>query len=266
MKKRVALPKALAIIVFSTLLVSGPAFFFLRSWQKLQARRLIDPRYTLQYISVKGSLSIAYIEELIGLSQDNKISYYQFDEKRAQQQLLSSPFILDAKVKKAFPQTVEVEVKTRTPIAQLYDFENTLVDARGRLMPQHPLYASQDFPQIYLGLHDFDPKIYQEKSFWEERFTGEDFQLALHLMQLLSTHDFLLNRIDLSNQMNTSLGKREIVLILQNQDATTHTLRLPTKGWEKQLSNYLSMRTECDFFGKDRVVDLRLSSLAYISD
>ncbi|MDX8430368.1 MAG: FtsQ-type POTRA domain-containing protein [Candidatus Algichlamydia australiensis] len=265
-KKKVPLPKALAIIVFSTLLISGSGYFCLRSWQKHQVKRALDPAYNLRYIQAKGDLPSHYIEELLGLSKEIQVSYYQFDEKEAEEHLLRYPTIAKAEVKKLFPQTLKVHIKVRKPIAKLHDFENTLVDEEGHLIPQHPLFSAQKLPQIYLGLQDFDQTIYQNEEFWQEQLSGEDFDLSLRFIKLLLNRDFSLSRVDLSNRQNLSLGKREIVLMLRNQDGTTHALRLPTKDWEKQLSNYLSMREECDFFGKDRVIDMRLPSLAYISE
>lgn len=264
--KKVPLPKALAIIVVSTLLISGSGYFIMRTWQKQKIKRLHDPRFFLHYIQNTSELPTSYIEELLGLSQESHLSYYAFSEKKARDQLLCYPYIEKAKVSKCFPQNIKVSLKLRQPFAKLLDFESTLIDEKGFLLPQFPLYQDSTFPEIYLGLKDFDPTIYREQEFWQERLSGEDFSLAMQFFKLLANRDFTLERVDLSNRTNSSLGKREIVLILRNEDATTHTLRLPAKSWESQLSNYIAMRQECDFFGKDRIIDLRLSSLAYITE
>ena len=264
--KKVPLPKALAIIVVSTLFISGTGYYVMRSWQRHKIKRLHDPRFTLRYIQNKSEFPTPYLEELLGLSQESYLSYYEFSEKKAEEQLMHYPYIEKAKVHKRFPQNIKVSLKLRKPFAKLLDFENTLIDENGYLLPQFPLYQDPTFPEIYLGLKDFDPIIYRAQEFWQESLTGEDFSLALQFFNLLDNRDFTLERVDLSNRTNPSLGKREIVLILRNEDTTTHTLRLPQKSWRSQLSNYIAMRNECDFFGKDRIIDLRLSSLAYITE
>ncbi|GAB5411294.1 MAG: hypothetical protein ChlgKO_04080 [Chlamydiales bacterium] len=264
--KKVPLPKALAIIIVSTLLISGSGYYIMRSWQKHQIKRINDPRFFLRYIQNKSEFPTPYLEELLGLSQESHVSYYAFNEKKARDQLQCYPYIEKAKVSKQFPQNIKISLKLREPFAKLLDFESTLIDQKGYLLPQFPLYQNSTFPEIYLGLKDFDPTIYRAQEFWQENLTGEDFTLALKFFNLLASRDFTLERVDLSNRTNSSLGKREIVLILRNEDGTIHTLRLPAKSWESQLSNYIAMRKECDFFGKDRVIDLRLASLAYITE
>ena len=96
---------------------------------------------------------------------------------------------------------------------------------------------------------------------------------------------FFVKKIDVSQAYAPSLGKREIVVVLENEIClegegrialSTHFLRLSLKNFIKETSNYLKLREhlleadkqEMAIEGaksvKEKVIDLRLSQLAFI--
>lgn len=265
MSQKVPLPKALAIIVLSTLLVSGSAVSLIRLTKNRHYSRRTNPDHLIARIVQTGpereALRSAYLAELLDLSHDCPLSLHDYDLKRGEERLLSSPLIKEAHLKKLRPSTLYVDYTLRHPVASLYDYENTALDREGCLFPIKPYLSPKKLPQIYLGLSpSHDP--------YHTPLPEEKLELAFHLLDLLSSAQknasFFLKRIDLSNSDHPSLGRREIVIILENRDETLHLLRLPTKKFASQIANYLGLLEKLRERGGDQVIDLRISSLAFV--
>lgn len=84
--------------------------------------------------------------------------------------------------------------------------------------------------------------------------------LATDLYDLLKDG---IDRIDLSHINESSLGKREIVVVLKLPNDTRHILRLSTKSYKEELLDYQSLKSTIE--AGDFIVDLRVPELAYIT-
>ena len=261
--KKIPLPKALAWIVFSTLFFSGGAFYLTRTLSHARQKKVYALENQIQLIIQKGELKTIHLAELMGLSKNRPTSIYHFNAQEAEKKLLACPLISEARVKAVKPRAVYVDYKLRQPLARLYDYDNTALDKEGHLFPLFPFFSPRKLPEIYLGLTPFEADYYPAQSFWEEPLSGELFDLALHLLvhltPLSEEHNFEIKRIDVANALATSLGRREIVLMIDD-----HILRFNPKTFKGQFANYLALRPRLAIGAQ--VIDLRLESLAYIDD
>ena len=285
---QIPLVQALSWIVGITLLFAIVAhrsiryvFFHKKS---VQVEANVDS--IVQTGSCKEALHSDYLMELLDLSVDHSVSFSRFDVELAQKKILSSPVIKQAEVKKRTPGTIYIDYTVRRPIAWLADFCNTGLDCEGVLFPVHPFFSPKRIPEIYLGA-----KGYAENNppLFGKPLTGKFLEAAFTLLEILSERGkdlFFIKRIDVSKMQEPSLGKREIVVVLEQEIYTSgrdkpslslHFLRLSARNFSKEIANYLNLRSvlletekqEVALMGKElparsRVIDLRLEQLAFV--
>jgi hypothetical protein len=299
MKKRVLL-----FLVGFFFLMGGIALissFFLQKWREKRASSHPTP---IQKIIQKNEgglfLPTLFLEQLLELSSDRPPDFYVWSEKAALEKLLSFPPIASATVKKVWPQTVVVSYLLKKPVAFLYDYEKVAMDEKGNLFPLLPFLKYEKVPEIYLDLPPFgqsDSLSQKKGGSWKEPLVGKQKDLALHLLQLLSSEvikgAFEVERIDLSKIFAQSYGKREIVILTKSQikiEGQKHsffaifpqTLRLTPSNYTVQLGNYLVLQQKMmkDYqeqlkgmeekrdrvIFRPRVIDLRLDRLAFVDE
>ena len=177
-----------------------------------------------------------------------------FDPLLAQKRLLSCPLIKEAKVKLTSPETVYVDYTVRQPIAWLYDFENIALDEEGYPFPVSPFFTPKRLPEVYLGIRNF---------YWGRPLKERNAELALTILQLLNRLSLQVKRLDVSKAFLPSLGRREVVLILEEQ-GFTKSLRLTPKNVAQELGNYLELRSKLP--AVPQIIDLRIPQLAFIQE
>jgi len=260
---------------------------------KYYETRKVDPKYSILSLVQTGpkkeALATRYFCELLELSFDKPTNLYSLDLKWAKEKLLTSPVIEKVELKKIFPNTLFIDYTTRTPIAWLYDFENVLIDKKGHLFPAHPFFSTKNLPQIYLGLN------LEMENMNEEPLNSMEIKLAFSLLnclkQLKENYNFQIKRIDVSQALAPSYGKRQIVLMLEHEKLIDHPkqklfcifphiLRLGVNDFSKQLGNYSVLLNkmmkdyEKQLFSKrylksplkfsQRIIDLRMEKVAFI--
>ena len=232
-------------------LATATSYLFIKHQREGTERRLRDPKRQIRHIVTTGPekspLKATYLAELMGLSQDRPTPFDLFIPADAEKTLLASPLIKSAEVRKKAPDSVVVDYAIRHPIATLADFENTAIDSEGNLFPLKPFFSPKNLPEIITGTKTYTSPLY-----------SESLTLAQNLLTLLTVHNLHPTRIDTSSAFHPSLGRREIVLIVNS-----HTLRLCTNNPEKQLGNYLELSKTLP---PNTTLDLRLDSCAYISE
>ncbi len=292
--------RRLLIGFLSTVFLFAAAWFF-HYWHGYLTR---GEKYTLKMIVQTGeteTLKTMYLAEILGLSQDRPISYFDFSERKALSKLLNNPLIKRAKLKKIKPSFVYVDYALREPIALLHDYPNIALDQEGYLFPLFPFFSPKNLPEIYLDL----PELAEKKEFFKEPLKSKNLTLAFDLLKILKTLKLQVKRIDTSQAFSKSFGKREIVLIIdeemnkkyqtmntnndglvdQNQNRQAvfvfpRILRLSPDDYAKQLANYFELRKKMEkdyqkqlkagagsssvVYFKPKVVDLRISKLAFI--
>lgn len=295
---RLPLVQALGWIVGSSLVISasGHALFKAVLQKDNSTQKQAKITSLIQTGPQKEALRSEYLAQLMGLSKDRPQLVSRFDLKKAKVSLLSSPLVQEAHVKVLKPSTLYVDYTVRQPLAWLYDYENIALDREGFLIPMYPFFPPKNLPEIYLGLAPFGERpaiAHLPIAAWNEPLKGPIIELAFDLlsrMQPLSRDLFRIKRIDVSKAYEESLGRREIIVLVDNEIflpessdpiISTHYLRLSTKNYPQELGNYLELRkTVLDndlqkLKGQglsqkmslpEKIIDLRLPQLAYIDE
>lgn len=266
-----------------TLTISLGGYFLYCNYRQ---DRLYSEKYRITAIVQTGpekeALKTTYLAEMLGLSVDKPTQIYALDLKKAESQLLASPLIAKAKIKRLAPSTLYIDYEVRKPIAWLADYRNTAIDCEGHLFPVAPFFSPKHLPEVYLGLAPF--------SSWQIK--GPTFLLALEIIRFLETapwkEGLRIKRIDVSNAFAPSLGQREVVLFTEEELCINHSekeiicvfpkiLRLAPKDYTQQLGNFFALRRNMmDDYRRQlanlkeggrfapRIVDLRIPQLAFV--
>ena len=192
--------------------------------------------------------------ELMRISADRPVTSLSFDPAVAQKRLRYSPVIKEAKVKLIEPDTIYVDYTVRQPLAWLHDFENIALDEEGVPFPVSPFFSPKKLPEIYLGIRNF---------YWNRPLKEPRAELALTILQLLNRLSLQVKRLDVSKAFLRSLGRREVILILEEQ-GFTKALRLTPKNFAQELGNYLELRPKLPPI--PQIIDLRIPQLAFIEE
>jgi hypothetical protein len=285
-KKHLPLAYALFWIVGSSFIISCLAHKGIRH-SFLQKRKAFHESlaYVVQTSVQNERLHSDYFCELLHLSHNRPTSYGNFDEKKAQEIIEKSPIIEHAFVKKIKPNMVYIDYALRKPLVYVADFINAALDREGILFPVHPFFSPKMLPEIYFGNAEmFDAK----SASFGSSVKGAYFDSALLVLDALSRAGkdlFFVKRIDVSKLFSPSLGRREIVVTIENELSipsrkepvfSTHYLRLSHNRYNEEIAHYMQLRNplleaekqECALSGafvlKEKTVDLRLSQLAFI--
>jgi hypothetical protein len=271
------------------------------AWERHKRRALHDERFRISAIvqtgSEKEALKTAYLAELLHLSADTFTPLYGFDCRKAEEQLLTSPLISSAKVKRLPPRAIYVEYEVRKPVALLSDYKNVALDREGYLFPFHPFFAPKELPEVYLGLPSFgapEDSMGRSGGHWHTPLSNRYLHLALELLQVLEgsawREGFRCKRIDVSNAFAPTLGQRELVLYTEEElfvkdkerpicCTFPKILRLAPKDYTKQLQNFFTLRRKmAEDYGRQvaasghegrfapRIIDLRIPQLAFVEN
>lgn len=291
--------QALTFFVGSLLITFVVSFSLYRGWKGYQEKQRLDETQKIVAIVQTGpekeALKTTYLAELMGLSVDTPTSLYAFDLKEAKKNLLSSPLIRKAKVKRMPPNALYVDYEIRHPVAKLLDYRNMVVDKEGYLFPLVPFFSPKELPGIYLGL----PPFQSEKDAFGrvggrlgKPLQGRYWELAKNILEQFEKMpwepSFQVTRIDVSNAFAPSLGRREIVLFTEEKIPIGQKehygyfpkiVRLSTKEYLEQIENFQILRENmAKMYQKKldassesirfspRIVDLRISHLAFMEN
>lgn len=298
---RLPIRKAFFILVGSvamTLLVAFGGYF---SYEKFKQKRLHSDRYKIEGLIQTGpekeALKTVYLAELLGLASDLPKNIYALDLKKAEAALLSSPLIAKAKVKRLLPNTLYIDYEVRRPIAWIADYRNTAIDSAGYLFPMTPFLSPKEMPEIYLGLPPFESgedSLGRSGGHWRTPLQNPYLDLAFSLLRAFEgspwREGLRLKRIDVSNAFAPSLGRREIILITEEEISFKKEereiaflfpkiLRLAPKDWSQQLQNFFALRQNMiEDYKKQlvlreeggcfspRIIDLRVPQLAFVEN
>jgi cell division septal protein FtsQ len=286
-QNRYSRAKGWLIICLTICVVSGSTFAAFFYYRFLREQRLRDPQFNIVAIAQSSSeeetLPTLYLAELLKLSYDKPLSLYAFDQEKGQRQLLASPLIKGAEIKKIKPGTLSIHYTPRKPIAFLGDCTNTALDREGVLFPFKPFFTPKKLPEICSG---------GSIPSWGQILQGPQIQLAFDLLQLsryfLCEHKAWLRQVDVSRAYDLSYGRREIILVIEhrmdqqeqkrdNLYIEKRVLRLSTKNYKQELALYKGLSDYLDQqmtkTGKDAggivqrptlIVDMRVPNLAFV--
>ncbi len=298
---KLPIQKAFLILGGSVAITLILAFGSYSVYGKLKQKRIHSDRYKIEGIIQTGpekeALKTVYLAELLGLSADTPKNIYALDLKKAEAALLSSPLIAKAKVKRLPPNTLYIDYEVHRPIAWVSDYANTAIDRSGYLFPIAPFLSPKEMPEIYLGLPPFESEadsFGRSGGRWRMPLQNRYLDLAFNLLQTFEGSPWRdglrIKRIDVSNAFAPSLGRREIVLITEEEISLKKenheiaftfpkVLRLAPKDWNQQLQNFFALRqnmiedykkqlglAEEGRAFKPRIIDLRVPQLAFVEN
>lgn len=265
--KKLQLRQAVLLIVLSVCLISVPAWSVWLIYRKFFDIRATDPKYNIVAIVQTGpereGLKTNYLAELLDLSVDRPKNIYQINLKEEQEKLKSFPIIQNAILKRIPPATLYIDYTVRQPISYISDLTNTAIDMEGVLFPFNPFFSPKRLPEIHLGL--------PQRLSWGDRVEDERLKIAFDILNLFETHlknkNLGIVRIDVADAIVESLGKKQIVVVL-NDDGKQILLRMPCEDYERKFNAFQQVyakNLKKKSFSKI-VIDLRLPDLAFIVD
>jgi hypothetical protein len=286
-KKEISLNIAIFCIALSVAVFSGGAFTLKFGYKKWLDAKKKDPKFFISSVIQTGpqkdKIPFTYLCEILSLSQEKPVSLYQFSVKKAEKILEKDPCIKKAKVKKISPNALYLDLKLRKPVAKVYDLPGFAVDEEGIIFP---IFSDKNLPEVCFDL----PKT--AKTFYGLKIKGKKWDIFERLHTLLAHYPFLqVSRIDLSRAEEKSLGKREIILTIQDvfridlagKEVTLFFpkyLRMGYKNYSQQLANFLVLRDKIhqDYrkqvrrLGIDKkqitfapkVINMRIGELAFV--
>lgn len=209
-------------------------------------------RWIAQTGPIKEGLKSDYLAELVGLSKDHPKS---IDPEEAQKILQKSPLIKEVKVSIINGDTLYIDYIMRQPQLFLFDFSNIAIDEMGYLLPFKPFFTPKKLPTLFLGLKSMVN--------WSEPIQEEKVRLAMDLVCYLKDVAQV-SQIDLSQTEEKTLGKQEIILVLDNENGSHHYLRLSLRRYTQEILHYCTIRERMIL--KNFVIDLRVPNLAFIKN
>lgn len=255
MKKKFTLSRALIWIFSSAVLVNLLAYVGILTFRYFKNAEALDYEVPIKAIVQTGpqreALRTNYLAELLGLCVNRPILCTEFDLKQAKEILLTSPVIQEAEVKLKEPGILYIDYTIRKPLCYLKDFKDVALDDKKVPFPTSTFFTPKKLPEIYLGM--------DEEILWNEPLTGEKIDLAFELLKILTgpivSDLFNIKLIDVSLAFETSCGRREIVLLTEDELLSVYEgeevrhqfpklLRLSTKNYASELSNYLKLREQ----------------------
>jgi len=285
-KNQLSRTRSFLLIFLSTFCISLPiglaSFFFIR----LQKSKREDPSYVIEAIlqtsSSQKKLSTQYLAECLDLSVEASQNLLQFDTKKGEMLLEKSPYIKRATIKKMKPNTLYIDYELHRPEAKVYDLPGFLLDKEGFFVPN---IFHVELPEVYLGLSQLPEK-------GKKSISSPKLDYAFEVLRSLKAYfprELKVKRIDVSNAFDPSFGKRELVLILEEEKKLPHSLqtvffpkylRVNVKNYVRQLSNFLVLnesmwqdyekqlsyqKIEGDtLYFRPKIFDLRIKDLAFV--
>ncbi len=278
---------ALSWIFGSTLLFSVVAHKIIRHHfsDKLRGENEEKIEYVVQTGLYKEALHSDCLMEVLELSSDRPEKFSSFDVVAAQRKLDNFPIIAKAVVKKIPPNMVYIDYSLRKPLFAVADFSNAVLDGEGALFPVRPFFSPKKLTEVRFGQDGLKESGALD---FGAILKGRYVDLTFSLLEFLGSKGkdlFFVKTIDVSAAFSERLGKREVVLVLENDIhiagqelplVSTHYLRISPKDYCREIENYLQLREhllevekeEAAILGvkilKEKTIDLRLSQLAFI--
>lgn len=277
MKEKISYLQAIAFIFLMTILVSGTALAA-SVYHKYQIKsRQKNPKYYVKKIVQKTegpSLDSMYIAEILGLSIDMPTNIYQLHPEYAKAYLEKSPVILEAKVQKILPDTVEVNYRTPLPIAYLFDITNTAISPEGYLFPVEPFFSPKKLPKIYLGLN----RDTVCEKYWGGYIDTLSSRCAIEILQYITESNFHAFFdtlfIDTSMIHLEDLFSRQIIMVMQTKKIREAVpfrclwlVHLDAQEWKKGLNRCILLAQTPEIMDENKkkiTIDMRYENKAFI--
>jgi cell division septal protein FtsQ len=187
------------------------------------SRVMASERLKVGRVEIRGSRFLAEqeVRDLLGSAVGDNILGLDIEALKAR--LRSSPWVADASIARALPDTLRVEIKERAPLALAEAEQLELMDEDGTLIePYGPRTAAFDLP-IVRGLRGASPQVVRDRA-----------QRAGGLLRDLGELSAEVSEVDVENA-----GELRIVL-----RGAGEVLRMGGPPYRKKLQTYLELRSD----------------------
>lgn len=243
------------IIFLSTCLISGSAAFsslFFLHFKKIYPFKRKEKVAFVARKKSSDQLSFSQLCKVMGLFSDHK----NFDLDLGERHLESFPLISQARLSVIADKTLYADYQLRDIFAYFHDLEGAAFDEQGVVFPANAFISPKNVPKIYFGLKK------KQSLYWGLRLSKECLSFAKRLVNETEKQGLKLVFIDLSRVSSKSIGKRQIVLIIEDSYGRK-ILRLAPKKFEDALRRYHLLKEQVQ---EHAIVDLRLDHLAFIQN
>ena len=217
--KESSLYKAILLIIISNVLVATLFFLFHKGYHSYYHIRAMSPAYQVKELLTPQLIPQAWIEQWLDLSLAHPTCIDAINVEQAKQQLLSTSIFSEVTVKKV-GTALAIDYKLRTPIALLKNFSHTFLDQQGYVIAQPlDLRYLPSVPTLELYVPN---DIFHHSTIWNSQIPSAYLEIIRYISQAFVPLEVV--RIDLSKMTQSSLGRREIIVILK-EGTTYYTLR-----------------------------------------
>ena len=189
------------------------------------ARVMASERLKVARVEIRGSRFLAdqEVRELLGSAVGDNILGLDIEALKAR--LRSSPWVADATISRALPDTLRVEIRERAPLALAEADQLQLMDEDGTLIePYGPRTAAFDLP-IVRGLKGASPEVLRDRA-----------QRAGGLLRDLGELSAEVSEVDVE-------GAGELKVVLRGAG---EVLRMGGPPYRQKLRTYLDLREDLE--------------------
>ena len=215
-----------------------------------------------QESSQKETLSNLYICEVLGVSRDKMTLLEDFNIKIFEQKLTDSPVIKNATISIIPGGQIKVSYDPYAIDYILSDFINRGCSNEGKIFPIEPFFPPKKKVKVFLGISELKNKEDLTKYSEYSRFV-----FAQTFMDKIKEMDFFqkVECLDVSKVEEISLGKNQIVLIVNHDDRKDY-LRLTKRNYLNELKNYTILYKQLENKSGKCVLDFRYEKFAFMKN
>lgn len=234
------------LYLFFSCVFTTSVFFGL---QAIKNRQVSNQKYLIQKILLKGEggdlLTGDLIAEMLDLNISNPLSFFEFESKKAEQELKKIGIFRSVKLEKKRPDSLVVLYQLFEPIAVVQDQSNTLLNEEGIVMPYQPYFSLKKLPKVIIGENlSWGEKVLTEKWLYIERAIALDENIVM---------------IDLRFCFEGKKQKKELVFEVARQ-GSYDWVRLNPSDFEEEWQKYLSIKPILPPIAQ--IVELRYKDMA----
>lgn len=263
------------MVLSISLAITGFSFKAYQRWYINGVKIRTSPEFLITGIYQTGSkkegISTNALAEMLDLSIDRPVHLLDFDEKKMEQKLMSTPIFKSVKITKRKPAAIMIDYDLREPIAICSDYLDAVIDDEGVIFPYRDFFTQKKLPTVYFGVAEEGDLQAKKEVF---------FRLLKTAKNKLEPIQFQVVMIDVSKLFADSFSKRELILKVEQEESSlpfTYYLRMNGHDQEMLLSNFivlfhkelkqkqkLWLKLHPELAPPAKIIDLRLDGMALI--
>ena len=237
----------LVSIFLLIVLISSVSYFYFKKSSSKESK--ISLKAIAQTGFQKEALKTDDLADILDLSVEEP---YCLNKQEIKKKLLNCPLIETAEVEKVDFDILWIDYQMRRPYVFLANYFNIALDRKGYPFPFSPFHTPKNMPRLLMS-------HVEVRWNYPIKHRQLPFEILTFLEKKIPLFKILV--LDVENAYQLSLGKREVVVVIQG-DLGKHYLRLNPRHYQDEIRRYLCLSPILE--EGDKVIDLRLPKLAYI--